>query len=87
MKAAVPYRFGQNPRIAEFPIPQVGLRDTLVQVIGAGICHPDLGIIDGHVPIGKLPMITMGCYFYHAVTCVCSRVDLSQFIRRRPRGI
>lgn len=57
MKAAVLHKIGEELRIDDVPLPQVGRHDVLVKVAAAGICHTDLGIIDGHVPIGNLPMI------------------------------
>lgn len=56
MKAAVLYRTGELT-LDDVPMPPVGPRDVLVKVAAAGICHTDLGIVDGHVPAGKLPMI------------------------------
>jgi propanol-preferring alcohol dehydrogenase len=57
VKAVVLFKNGEPPRIEDCPIPRLGVRDILVQVKAAGICHTDLGIIDGHVPVGTLPMI------------------------------
>ncbi len=57
MKAAVLHQIGAGLRIDDLPIPAVGPDDVLLKVAAAGICHTDLGIIDGHVPIGRLPMI------------------------------
>lgn len=57
MKAAVLYTREKGLEIKEVPIPHIGPKDVLIKVRAAGICHTDLGIVDGHVPIGNLPMI------------------------------
>ena len=57
MKAAILYKTGEGLKIDEVSMPQIGPKDVLVKVKAAGICHTDLGIVDGHVPMGKLPMI------------------------------
>ncbi|MCL4745111.1 MAG: alcohol dehydrogenase catalytic domain-containing protein, partial [Burkholderiaceae bacterium] len=57
MKAAVLYEVGAGLRIEDMPVPRVGPSDVLVKVAAAGICHTDLGIVDGKVPIGRLPLV------------------------------
>lgn len=57
MKAAVLREFGVGFRIEDVPVPSVGPDDVLLKVAAAGICHTDLGIVDGKVPIGSLPLI------------------------------
>lgn len=57
MKAAILYTREKGLEIKEVPIPQIGPKDVLIKVRAAGICHTDLGIVDGYVPIGNLPMI------------------------------
>ncbi len=57
MKAAVLHEIGEELKIEEVPTPAPGRGDVLVKTAAAGLCHTDLGIMDGHVPIGRLPMI------------------------------
>lgn len=57
MRAAVLRKAGAGLRIEEVPEPEIGSGAVLVKVAAAGICHTDLGIVDGKVPIGRLPMI------------------------------
>lgn len=51
------HKIGERLRIEDVPIPSLRANDVLVKTAAAGICHTDLGIIDGHVPIGLLPII------------------------------
>ncbi|MCS7143394.1 MAG: NAD(P)-dependent alcohol dehydrogenase [Archaeoglobaceae archaeon] len=46
-------------RIEEIPIPKVGENDILVKVAGCGVCHSDLHIIRGELPLPRTP-ITLG---------------------------
>lgn len=57
MKAAVLHKVGEGLRIEEVQAPRLRPNDVLVKTAAAGLCHTDLGIMDGHVPIGSLPMI------------------------------
>lgn len=57
MKAAVFHKVGEALRIEDVKLPRLGPNDVLVKTAAAGLCHTDLGIMDGHVPIGSLPMI------------------------------
>jgi len=57
MRAAILHKVGEGLRLEEVPVPKIGPKDVLVKVKAAGICHTDLGIVDGYVPMGKLPMI------------------------------
>ncbi|MFH5824674.1 zinc-binding dehydrogenase [Georgenia sp. AZ-5] len=48
--------------LAEVPEPEAGPGEVLIAVKAAGLCHSDIGIVDGHLPLsllGKLP-ITLG---------------------------
>jgi Alcohol dehydrogenase GroES-like domain len=57
MKAAVLIERRKPLVIEDRPIPQPGPKEVLVRVIGAGICHTDLHIIDGAFPALPLPRI------------------------------
>src|SRR5438477_3130738 len=57
MKAAVLFERRGPLVIEERPVPQPGPKEVLVRVIGAGICHTDLHIIDGAFPELPLPRI------------------------------
>lgn len=57
MKAAVLHQIGEELKIEEVQAPALGRGGVLVKTAAAGLCHTDLGIMDGHVPIGRLPMI------------------------------
>jgi 2-desacetyl-2-hydroxyethyl bacteriochlorophyllide A dehydrogenase len=75
MKAALLEKFGEPLKIADVAMPVVGPFDVLVKTAAAGICHTDLGIIDGHVPIGRLPMI-LGHEVAGEVVAVGSHVEM-----------
>lgn len=46
-------------RIEEISIPEIGENDILVKVAGCGVCHSDLHIINGELPLPRTP-ITLG---------------------------
>ncbi len=60
---------GQPLELQEIPIPQVGLRDVLVRVKAAGICHSDVHYRAGVSPVYPLPL-TLG----HEVAGVIEQV-------------
>jgi propanol-preferring alcohol dehydrogenase len=57
-KAARLYQFGQPLKIENVPIPEIGKRDVLLRVRAAGMCHTDIHLSNGLVPL-KMP-ITLG---------------------------
>lgn len=46
-------------RVEEVPIPEIGENDILIRVAGCGVCHSDLHIIEGDLPLPRTP-ITLG---------------------------
>lgn len=58
MKAARFYTPGDF-RVEDTPIPKIGDNDILVKVAGCGVCHSDLHIIEGELPLPRTP-ITLG---------------------------
>ncbi|MEM0302853.1 MAG: NAD(P)-dependent alcohol dehydrogenase [Archaeoglobaceae archaeon] len=58
MKSARFYAPG-DLRIEEISIPEIGVNDILVKVAGCGVCHSDLHIIQGELPLPRTP-ITLG---------------------------
>jgi propanol-preferring alcohol dehydrogenase len=60
MRAARLLEAGRRLRIEELPVPRPSAPgEILVRVQGSGFCHSDVHLIDGDVPIGRLPM-TLG---------------------------
>jgi alcohol dehydrogenase, propanol-preferring len=58
VRAARLYSYGEPMRIDEVPTPEPGPGEVLVRVGGAGVCHSDLHIIDGDIPLlGDEPKI------------------------------
>ncbi len=47
MKAAVCEAFGKPLVLSEVPTPSPGPREVLIRVIGCGVCHSDLHLVDG----------------------------------------
>ena len=50
MKAATLHRFGEPLRLDERPEPETEPGGIVLRVLGAGVCHTDLHIIDGAIP-------------------------------------
>jgi len=46
-------------RLENLPIPKIGENEILVKVSGCGICHSDLHILQGELPLPRTP-ITLG---------------------------
>lgn len=46
--------------LAEYPVPEVGPGDALVEVAGCGVCHTDLGFLFGGVKTRMEPPLTLG---------------------------
>jgi propanol-preferring alcohol dehydrogenase len=59
MKAARLRNFEKQLHMESVPIPQVGSRGVLVKIAGAGVCHSDLHLMEGAMPVLPLPM-TLG---------------------------
>ncbi len=57
-KAARLHQFGQPLRVEDVPVPEVGQRDVLLRVRAAGICHTDIHLSNGLIPL-KTP-VTLG---------------------------
>lgn len=58
MKAVRFYAPG-DLRLENLPIPKIGENEILVKVSGCGICHSDLHILQGELPLPRTP-ITLG---------------------------
>lgn len=57
MKAARLHRIAEKLRIDNVPVPDLGSKDVLVDVMASGICHTDINYREGVSPVGKLPII------------------------------
>ncbi len=58
MKAALLRKIGEPLSIKEVPDPKPGYGEVLIRVKAVGVCHSDLEIIDGKIPLPKpLPHI------------------------------
>ncbi|MDY7083047.1 MAG: alcohol dehydrogenase catalytic domain-containing protein, partial [Halobacteria archaeon] len=55
MKAARFYGASEGLKIEDVPLPEIGSNEILVRVEGAGICHSDLHILEGDLPLPNLP--------------------------------
>jgi propanol-preferring alcohol dehydrogenase len=56
MKAVQIVDIGQPLEEREIPVPEVGVRDVLVRIKAAGICHSDAHYRAGNSPVGPLPV-------------------------------
>src|SRR3954454_11310814 len=41
----------------DLPEPRLGERDLLIRVAVCGVCHTDLHIVEGEIPLPKLPVV------------------------------
>lgn len=57
MRAMVLHAAGQALCPVEWPVPQPGTGEVLLQVEACGVCRTDLHLIDGELPDPPLPMI------------------------------
>jgi 2-desacetyl-2-hydroxyethyl bacteriochlorophyllide A dehydrogenase len=57
MKAARFYRPNEPLRLEDIPTPTIGRDEALVEVKACGICHSDLHIIEGKIPVPHLPLV------------------------------
>lgn len=51
MRAAVLNAYGTDLEVRDLPVPEPGPGEVLVRVGGAGLCHSDLHLADGEIPI------------------------------------
>ena len=61
MKAAVFYDVGRPLKIEDFDIPAINDEDVLIRVAACGVCHADLQVVDGRMPLvieGRAPLTT-----------------------------
>jgi alcohol dehydrogenase, propanol-preferring len=57
MKAAILHKFGQPLGLEERPQPESEPGGIVLRVLGAGVCHTDLHMIDGAIPEIALPLV------------------------------
>jgi len=48
---------GNPMRLLSVPLPQIGPRQLLIRVRACGVCRTDLHIVDGELPLPRLPLI------------------------------
>jgi propanol-preferring alcohol dehydrogenase len=56
---------------AERPVPEPGAGDVLIRVRACGVCHTDLHIVEGEIPLPRLPLVPG-----HQVVGVVERVGV-----------
>ncbi len=44
-------------RLVDLPLPEVGEGDLLIRVRACGVCHTDLHIVEGELPLPRLPVV------------------------------
>ena len=57
MKAMVLQRHGEPLTLMERPDPQPSTAEVRVKVAACGVCRTDLHVVDGELPVHKLPII------------------------------
>ena len=57
MRAMVLIEPRQALRWVELPTPKAGLGQVLVKVSACAVCRTDLHVIDGELPVPKLPLV------------------------------
>ena len=57
MRAMILRRAKSTLELVELPIPQPGPEQVLIKIIACGVCRTDLHIVDGELPLPKLPLI------------------------------
>lgn len=57
MKAAVLRAVGKPLSVEEVPTPEPGPGQVLVKVAGAGVCHSDIHLKDGSIPLSRMPIV------------------------------
>lgn len=80
MKAAVFYEVGQPLKIEDFEIPAVGDDEVLIRVAACGVCHADLQVVDGRMPLAVAgrATITTPVIIGHEVSGTIERVGANQ---------
>ncbi|MDF2619113.1 MAG: zinc-binding alcohol dehydrogenase family protein [Xanthobacteraceae bacterium] len=57
MKAMVLHAYGERLRLEERPLPIPGAGEIRVRVEACAVCRTDLHVVDGELPLGKLPVV------------------------------
>lgn len=57
MKAAVLRAVNEPLSVEEVPTPEPGPGEVLIKIAGSGVCHSDLHLVDGSVPLSRTPLI------------------------------
>ena len=78
MKAAILNAYNEPLEIAEIQIDKPGPREVLVKTEASGVCHSDLHIIEGKIPIAfytaaarrnnRQPLRLFNIFFFQPVT-------------------
>jgi D-arabinose 1-dehydrogenase-like Zn-dependent alcohol dehydrogenase len=80
MKAAVFYDVGEDLKIEDFEIPSTGNDEVLIRVAACGLCHADLQVVDGRMPLvveGRVPLTTP-VIIGHEVSGTVEQVGVNQ---------
>lgn len=72
MRAAILTGFNEPMEIEEVSVPEIGPHDVLVRVTASGVCHSDLSVQNGSVPMPPPP-----CVLGHEGTGVIEKVGSS----------
>lgn len=75
MRAAVFHGDGRGLSVEEWPIPEPGPGEVLVEVAACGVCHTDLHYLDHGTPTFKPPPIVLGHEVSGTVAAVGAEVD------------
>ena len=57
MQAMVLEAAGSPLRLTELPIPEPSPRQLRLSVLACGVCRTDLHIVDGELPLPRLPVV------------------------------
>ena len=58
MKAARLFSYDKPLKVVDVDAPRIkSPTEVLVRVTGAGVCHTDLHIVEGELPLPKLPLV------------------------------
>ncbi|MDX1622905.1 MAG: zinc-binding dehydrogenase [Gemmatimonadota bacterium] len=75
MKAAVFHGDGKGLEVEEWPTPEPGPGEILLEVAGCGVCHTDLHYLDHGTPTFKPPPIVLGHEVSGTVSALGEGVD------------
>ena len=64
----------------EWPVPQPGEGEILIEVTACGVCRTDLHVVDGELPDPKLPIVPG-----HEIVGGCDRFRRQRFCAWRAR--